>query len=256
MSQIRLSPSRISDYQNCPQLYKFRVIDGLPEKISLDAERGTLVHSILEKVHTEPRENRNLDFAKTLAPNYWQEQKSAKPDLIELVSNEVEWFDRVNALLENYFALEDPTIFDSTHQEIHLEHNVNETMLFHGYVDRLDVAPSGEVRIVDYKTGKAPKPGWEEKALFQLRFYGLLWWRSEGVIPKLLQLLYLGDKQVLKESPSESNLLATEKSALKIGAAIENSIKDEIWPPNPSKLCNWCSFKEICPAFTNSKTSS
>ena len=256
MSQIRLSPSRIGDYQNCPQLYKYRVIEQLPEKISLDAERGTLVHSVLEEIHNLERDKRNIEFAKSLAPNYWSEQKSKKPELNQLVIDEVEWFSRIDALLENYFNLEDPTIFDSTHREIHLEHTPNEEILLHGYVDRLDIAPTGEVRIVDYKTGKAPKPGWEEKALFQLRFYGLLWWRKEGTLPKLLQLLYLGDKQVIKESPTESSLIAAEKNALKIGIAIGNSIKDDIWPTNPTKLCNWCSFKDICPAFTNSNTNS
>ena len=47
MSKVRLSPSRVNDFNNCPQLYKYRAIDQLPEEISLDAERGTLVHSIL-----------------------------------------------------------------------------------------------------------------------------------------------------------------------------------------------------------------
>jgi putative RecB family exonuclease len=251
MNQIRLSPSRIGDYQNCPQLYKYRAIDQLPEKISLDAERGTLVHSILEHIHELGRVERNLKVAQSLAPKLWNSQKAEKPELESLVIDDGEWLDRVSALLKNYFELEDPTIFDSTHREIHLEHTPNESLHFHGYVDRLDIAPTGEIRIVDYKTGKAPKPGWEDKAIFQLRFYALLWWRQNGTIPKLLQLIYLGDKQVLKDVPSESKLLSAEKSALKIGNAISNSIKDNIWPTNPTKLCNWCSFKDICPAFTN-----
>ena len=41
MSELRLSPSRLGDFMNCPQLYKYRVIDRLPEPLSLDAERGT-----------------------------------------------------------------------------------------------------------------------------------------------------------------------------------------------------------------------
>ncbi|MBV5280209.1 MAG: PD-(D/E)XK nuclease family protein, partial [Actinobacteria bacterium] len=48
MSQLRLSPSRISDFNNCPQLYKYRTIDLLPEPPSIDAERGTLIHTVLE----------------------------------------------------------------------------------------------------------------------------------------------------------------------------------------------------------------
>ena len=58
---IRLSPSRISDYQQCPQLYNYRVIQKLPEPISLDAERGTLVHSILEELMAQPTSDRTLE---------------------------------------------------------------------------------------------------------------------------------------------------------------------------------------------------
>ncbi|MFE3491290.1 PD-(D/E)XK nuclease family protein, partial [Streptomyces griseus] len=38
-----LSPSRASDFMQCPLLYRFRVIDKLPEKPSEAATRGTLV---------------------------------------------------------------------------------------------------------------------------------------------------------------------------------------------------------------------
>ena len=43
-----LSPSRASDFQNCPLLYRFRTIDRLPEAPSPAAVRGTLVHELLE----------------------------------------------------------------------------------------------------------------------------------------------------------------------------------------------------------------
>jgi putative RecB family exonuclease len=118
----------------------------------------------------------------------------------------------------------------------------------HGYVDRLDVAPTGEVRIIDYKTGRAPKPGWEEKALFQLRVYALLYWKEHNVIPKLLQLIYLGDGNLLKSTPTENELLSTEKALLKVAASINEAMQTNTWNPRKSRLCDWCSFKPICPA--------
>ncbi|NLG21049.1 MAG: PD-(D/E)XK nuclease family protein, partial [Actinomycetales bacterium] len=45
-----LSPSRASDFMQCPLLYRFRVIDRLPEPPSAAAARGTLVHAALERV--------------------------------------------------------------------------------------------------------------------------------------------------------------------------------------------------------------
>jgi putative RecB family exonuclease len=248
MSQLRLSPSRVNDFSNCPLLYKYRVIDQLPEPASLDAERGTLIHTVLHDLFESPAQLRTIATASNLLPSRWQAQLELKPELAALVTSEKEWLDRANSLLETYFNLENPTVFEPTHRELHLEHDLSEKTYLHGYVDRLDVANTGEVRIIDYKTGKSPKPGWEDKALFQLRVYALLYWKAHDVIPKLLQLIYLGDGHLLKNSPTEIDLLATEKSLIKISEAIFKSMESDEWKPRKSRLCDWCSFKSICPA--------
>ena len=248
MDQLRLSPSRVNDFTNCPQLYKYRAILNLPEQISLDAERGKLVHSVLEDLFELPREERLSESALEILPTAWKKQISDNPELGQMVTNEKEWMDRAESLLETYFTLENPQEFDSTYRELHLEKNFTEEIYLHGYVDRLDIAPTGEVRIVDYKTGKSPKPGWEEKALFQLRVYALLYWRNEGVLPRVLQLIYLGDGKIVKSSPTEKVLEATERILHNIGEDILTAIETDFFPTKKSRLCDWCSFKNICPA--------
>lgn len=251
MSKIRLSPSRVNDFSNCPQLYKYRAIDQLPEAISLDAQRGTLVHSVLEDLFDSPAPFRTHAKASEILPQRWSAQIDELPELRELVPNSHEWLDRAMALLENYFALEQPNNFEPTHREYHLELDLTDEIYLHGYIDRLDVAPTGEVRIVDYKTGKAPKRGWEEKAFFQLRVYALIYWRNFHVIPQLLQIIYLSDAQVLRNTPSEAELLATENTLMRVAGEISKAQKDDNWQPKPSRLCDWCSFKAICPAFND-----
>ena len=250
MEVIRLSPSRISDYQQCPKLYHYRVIEKLPEPISLDAVRGTLIHNILEKLLGLSSEERTIEKAKKEVPVHWDILKNQTPDLAQLVSSEKEWIDRANALLDSYFQLENPQSFTPTHMEAHLELEVVDDLLLHGYVDRIDVAQTGEVRIVDYKTGKSPRTGYEDKALFQLRFYALLWWKLYGEIPKLIQLLYLGDQKILKSSPTKRELEITHDKSLKVGNDIKISHQKNFWPTQTSRLCDWCSFKNVCPAFS------
>jgi len=113
------------------------------------------------------------------------------------------------------------------------------------------VAPTGEVRIIDYKTGKSPKPGWEDKALFQLRVYALLYWKNNGVLPRLLQLMYLGDGKLVRSNPTVADLEAAQKSLLRTADDILASIDKDYWPPKPSRLCDWCYFKTMCPAHIN-----
>jgi len=231
-------------------LYKYRVIDQLPESISLDAERGTLVHSILHDLFESVASERNLLKAQSLIDSRWEAQVESKPELGVLVVNEKEWKDRVSALLSTYFTLEKPAEFEPTFREIHLEMDLTQELYLHGYIDRLDIAPTGEVRIVDYKTGKSPKPGWEDQAFFQLRIYALIYWRNHGVVPKLLQLIYLGNGNVIKSVPNENALVSTEKKLLQIGQEISDAMDKNDWPTKPSRLCDWCSFKPICPAHT------
>ena len=248
---LRLSPSAVSEFENCPQQYKYRKIDKLPEPPSLDAERGTLVHTILQDLFEIPAPERTPAAAIDLLPSRWSAQLADKPALLEMVTNEKEWLDRASALISTYFTLENPTTFEATHREMHLENDFDTNIYLHGYVDRLDIAPTGEVRIVDYKTGKAPKPGWEEKALFQLRVYALLYWKSTGVLPRLLQLIYLGDGKVIKSNPTMSDIESAEKVLRRVAKDIFISIEKEYWPPKPSRLCDWCYFKSICPAHTS-----
>ena len=248
---LRLSPSAVSEYENCPQQYKYRKIDKLPEPPSLDAERGTLVHTVLQDLFEIPAAGRTVESAIELLPSRWSAQLADKPALLGMVTNEKEWLDRASSLVKTYFALENPTTFEATHREMHLENDFDTNVYLHGYVDRLDVAPTGEVRIVDYKTGKSPKPGWEEKALFQLRVYALLYWKNSGVLPRLLQLIYLGDAKLVKSNPTMPELEATEEVLRRVAKDIFISIEKEYWPPKTSRLCDWCYFKSICPAHND-----
>src|SRR5699024_4055937 len=55
---LALSPSRASDFKQCPLLYRFRAIDRIPETPSTAQARGTLVHSALESLYALPAQER------------------------------------------------------------------------------------------------------------------------------------------------------------------------------------------------------
>src|SRR5438046_6486846 len=50
VSDWSLSPSRALDFKTCALLYRFRVIDQLPEAPGLDAARGTVIHGVLQRL--------------------------------------------------------------------------------------------------------------------------------------------------------------------------------------------------------------
>lgn len=249
-----LSPSRASDFMTCPLLYRFRVVDRLPEEPTVTAVRGTVVHAVLERLFDLPPHGRTLDAATDLLPAAWASTVAADGELRSVVGADVDaaaaqWLDGAAALLNTYFTLEDPARFTPAEREVRLEVDLPSGLRLRGYVDRLDVAADGAVRVVDYKTGRAPRDGFEQKALFQIRFYALAWWRLHDVIPRMLQLLYLGSGEVIRYQPDVADLLATERKLLALWTAIERAHRTGDWRPHPSRLCDWCSHQALCPSF-------
>src|SRR5262249_61765787 len=108
-------------------------------------------------------------------------------------------------------------------RELWLEAVLGSGLRLKGYIDRLDVAASGEVRIVAYKTGTAPRADFEARAMFQMRFYALVLWRTQGTVPKLLQLIYLGNGEIMRYAPDEADLMATERKIEALWRAIERA---------------------------------
>lgn len=247
-----LSPSRAGDFLQCPLLFRFRVVDRLPEPPSPAAARGTLVHAVLEHLFDLPAVERTVQAANAMLPGHWAELLAERPEIGELFPDEgalAEWLTSAEALLARYFTLEDPTRVEPRERELFVTHDLPEGPQLRGIVDRVDVAPNGWVRVVDYKTGKSPRAGYESGAMFQMRFYAYVIWRTRGVLPKRLQLEYLGDGVVLQHEPTEPEMQTFEARIRSIWAGIQDAARADDWRPRTSRLCDWCAHRDLCPQF-------
>ncbi|WP_437112318.1 RecB family exonuclease [Streptomyces cinnamoneus] len=257
-----LSPSRAADFMRCPLLYRFRVIDRLPEKPSPAATRGTVVHAVLERLFDAPAAERTAPRARGLLPGEWEKLLAARPELAELFLGEdgthdagrlAAWLADAERLVDRWFELEDPTRLEPAERELFVETVIEGAgateLKLRGIVDRIDVAPSGDLRIVDYKTGKAPAPQYRGDALFQMMFYALVIWRLRGRVPRRLQLVYLGSGDVLTYDPVEAELLGVERKLRALWEAISLATETGEWRPRPTKLCGWCDHRAVCPEF-------
>ncbi|WP_418277000.1 PD-(D/E)XK nuclease family protein [Isoptericola jiangsuensis] len=252
-----ISPSRANDFLQCPLLFRFRTVDRLPEPPSSAAARGTLVHSVLERLYDAPLGERTPQAALDLLPGEWERLVETEPRYAQLFTSggdaagtSVEdWLGTAGKLLGTYFTLEDPNRLEPQARELRMESQLEGGPLLRGIIDRIDVAPNGMVRVVDYKSGRSPRPGFEASALFQMRFYGLVVWRERGVLPAMLQLVYLGDGQVLRAQPTERELEVTETKVRGIWDAITTSARRGEFAPRRSKLCGWCAHQAVCPEF-------
>ncbi|MGP3925736.1 RecB family exonuclease [Streptomyces sp. 8N616] len=265
-----LSPSRASDFMTCPLLYRFRVIDRLPEKPSEAATRGTLVHAVLERLFDDPAVERTAQRARSMVAGEWERLLAARPELAELFAEGdgengqdgddgeertpaaerlVRWLSEAEQLVARWFTLEDPSRLEPAERELFVETELESGLTLRGIIDRVDVAPTGDVRIVDYKTGKAPRPEYASGALFQMKFYALVLWRLRGTVPRRLQLVYLGSGDVLTYDPVEDDLRGVERKLHALWDAIRRSTETGDWRPRRSRLCDWCDHQSFCPEF-------
>ncbi len=248
-----LSPSRASDFMTCPLLYRFRVIDRIPEPPTPATARGTLVHAVLERLFDRPPAERTPTVAAAMLEPEWARLCEGNEGLAGLFSEAEQrgqFITDAHSALAGYFRLEDPRRLEPAEREWYVEAALPSGLKLRGYVDRLDVSAAGDIRVVDYKTGKVPLEAYEASALFQMKFYALVIWRLRGVIPRVLQLMYLsGDGEVLRYSPDEADLRATERKLDALWAAISRARDTGDWRPRPSRLCDWCRHKALCPEF-------
>lgn len=248
-----LSPSRAGDFLTCPLLYRFRTIDRLPEPPSPDAVRGTVVHKVLENLFDLPALERTPERARDLLMPAWDALLDAEPGVAEMFGTEgpdvVSWLATCRTVIDRYFGLEDPQRLEPAERELYVETLLDSRLLLRGFVDRIDVAPDGAIRVVDYKTGRSPAEGFEGKALFQMKFYALVLWRTRGVVPAMLQLVYLGNGEMVRYVPDEQDLLATERKVEAIWAAIRLARETGDWQPRRSRLCDWCAHQALCPEW-------
>lgn len=253
-----LSPSRASDYKQCPQMYKLRSIDRIPTVPTVHQARGTTAHLALERLFMLPRAQRTPETLYDLFREAWVQLKMTEyQGLFETIDDERAWGIESLGLLAAYFSVEDPTSFDPEALEMDLTVAIDE-MTIRGILDRMDrvIEPTEDggsrelLVITDYKTGKAPPERYASQAFFALKIYALLIRTTQGRTADRLRLLYLNGPTEYTLDVTDSQLDAMHQQLTALWQAINNAILTNNWPTNQTVLCDWCDFKNtVCPAF-------
>jgi putative RecB family exonuclease len=246
-----LSPSKVTSFRDCALAFRFSAIDRLPEEPTIWTVKGTFVHRVLERLfwHHE-RGARTVEAATAELDTVWAALQT-DPDFVALAlpSDEAEQFrTEASELVQNYFALENPNEVTPVGIELLLEARVGNLRL-RGIIDRLDLTAGGELVVVDYKTGRAPSANYEQSKLIGVHIYALLCQEVLGRRPVEVRLLHLKEPVAISTEPSEQSLRGQRQRAVAVWTAIERACRDEDFRPHPSSLCNFCRFREFCPAF-------
>jgi putative RecB family exonuclease len=239
-----LSPSSMGCYTSCPLSFKFSYVQRLPEPPSAPASKGTLVHLALQHLHWRPPEERTLDAALADLGRACRElETDVEFTGLELTPEELEVF-RADAevLVRRYFELEDPTTVRTIGVELKLMAQLEKVTL-RGIID------DGELVITDYKTGSTPSERWEQKSLAGVHVYSVLCEQVFGRRPARVQLLYLSKPEAIIAEPSDVFMRGVNQRSGAVMEAVRRACARDDFRPKESALCNFCNFREFCPAF-------
>jgi putative RecB family exonuclease len=246
-----LSPSKLSRFISCPLAFRYGYIDKLPEPSSIHQLRGTLVHRALQLFFGEVAPaKRSVDKAQAaLEAAFTELDGEGEFESLEFGASEEAAFRREAAtLIERYFELENPAGVHPIGLELDLRHRLGHVEL-RGIIDRLDRLPSGDLVIVDYKTGRAPRPEQSRARLGGVHFYAFMCEQILGRRPSEVRAMYLKDRVVVVESPTDQSMRGLRQRVLAVWNAIERACATEDFRPNPTALCKSCAFQSHCPAF-------
>lgn len=163
------SASRLESYRTCPMMFFVGAVLGLEPRSEpsegLDVRQlGFIYHKILEKLYSSVPDPTNLEQLQAALPGvagpifdqapqqlgfrataWWQQTQA------EIVKNVELSLIGLAALPGNFT----PSVFEQWFDDVRIPHPAGGADFFrlHGVIDRIDQAPDGSMRIIDYKTG-------------------------------------------------------------------------------------------------------
>lgn len=236
---IKLSASSVKLYDQCPRKYFYQYIKRAPKKHWSHLDLGNLCHRALEIFHlVYMKHGLNKGSLSKIMKFAFKEARKKYPNMSDNILLDAK------EMLMGYLKMvrsEGMPVVKGVETSFNLD--ISDDVLVRGYIDRLDIMKDGTFRIVDYKTTK------NETYLdeFQLLVYGM--WLSKEY-PHVKK--FKGSYVLLRHGSAYKNYDFTiedvEKVKQKLLDCANNIKNDEEWVQIPTRLCDWCDFKDICPA--------
>ena len=250
------SHSRINTFETCPYQYKLHYIDKIkPEtETTIEAFMGDLVHQTLEKLYKDKKFKKRVEkkilikfFRDLWDKEYSDDILIAKEDEGLKASNYRKMGEKFISDYYDSYKDDDMTILGLETQDRMTLPDGNQ---WHVRIDKLGCDKQGNYYVCDYKTNARIKMQEEADSDRQLAMYSI-WVRdkfkdAKKVILKWHMLAF--DKEITSERTDEQ-LKALQEDVMETIQEIVEATKEDDFPTNTTKLCDWCGYKSQCPSF-------
>lgn len=239
--RVRLSFSRIDTYRQCPLRFRFSYVDRLPSAPATYLSFGTSIHTALEAFHDRtlfgmPTEDDLLGF---LYDGWDSSGFREQPREVQ-----VREYRRAQDVLRRYHRRVADDYRPAAETEKWFELPIGEHATVVGSIDRIDVDDDGAYHVVDYKTGKLRDRQQVRRSL-QLAIYALACEHLYGQLPATVCLDFVVAGTEVRVPLADLDLDAAREAVDDTARAV----LAEEWTPTPTRLCDWCDHRALCPAW-------
>ena len=245
------SHSRLSSFEQCPYKYKLHYIDKVKTEVeeSVEAFMGVRVHETLEKLYSDLRyqKKNSLDELLGFLNDEWEKNWNDSIIIVKKEYGPENYQKMAQKFVTDYYNRYDP--FDQT-KTIAIEERIlinlddSGDYKLQGYIDRLTETSDGHYEIHDYKTNsRLPLPEYIQNDR-QLALYsiGVKNRYPDAKDVRLIWHFVAFDKEI-DSTRTDEELAELKRNTVQLIDIIES---EEQFPTNPSRLCDWCEYKEIC----------
>ena len=245
------SHSKLTTYQQCLQKYKFRYVDEIPSPIrSIELHLGDSVHRALEKLYADTKQGQTASQDEFLSCFHqkWDENYTPQLRIVRSGTTPRTYLEMGRQMLVTYHRRFHPFNQSTT---LELEEKflfpLSEIHEIRGIIDRLAKNEDGSLEIHDYKTSRRLPNSGQVNSDVQLALYEIAIrhrWPETQRISLIWHYLAFGKEIKITKTPQQ--LQTVKQSALRLIERIEST---KFFPAQVSPLCDWCEYKEICPAM-------
>ncbi|MGB3346859.1 MAG: PD-(D/E)XK nuclease family protein [Candidatus Humimicrobiia bacterium] len=235
----KLSYSAISTYLNCPLQYKLVYIDGLKLLPKPYFSFGNSLHKLVAYFFKDMflKPPALDDFLKYYKDNWLSEGYETK-------ENEKEHFLLGENILREFYNLNKKDYKKPISVEYYFKVDFNNIILT-GLIDRVDKLPSGNLEIIDYKSGKVIPTIYDLNEDLQLSIYHIAAEETWNILPEKLTIYHLRSNTSLS---TKRGIKQLDKAKELIFKVLEE-IKKGNFKPKIGRFCP-CDFPQHCPHFS------
>ncbi len=251
------SHSRLSTFEQCPLQFKLKYIDKLKPEIkeTIEAFLGHQVHETLRFVYEQVARGIILQLDEVLKYfiEIWNREFNNEIKIIKQEYDAEHYFHKGIKFLIDYFCKHSPfkdnTI--ATEKRIMINLDFEGKYKLQGYIDRLVHNKDTNIyEIHDYKTNGFLKSQEELDKDRQLALYAMgIKNNFENVKEVHLVWHFLAFNKKIISKRTDQELESLKQEIIELINKIESTTE---FPPNPSKLCKWCGFRNNCYLFNSS----